>query len=569
MAPIPHPLRLLASAIVGRPIYIAYLQDSHARAYTDGEHLFVDINDPLEQQRYAILVQSLLLAGGSLNRNALALLVGQPRQRQRYLCLEVERCAGVMQERLPARFLAAVAATPSGHCPQSPQESLVLAQSARVLPEPPVWYGTIHPLKLLRRQTRAAGKPLRHSELSELEAHILAQQQQAGQEQEDERKVKDNLWQWLSSPLGKNGMFSKFLRDLLDMTSAPDDGAADGAAGMSPDKATSRRVSRLSDAANALRSTARVMIDATLRLDESGTHSYPEWDAGKQRYRPHWVRVEEVEAYSDEPLLADVVWGSGDNRRYQRALAGLCFNYEPHRGQQQGDDIVLDRLVDLAVSVQTGVSGNERIYRANLKTRRDLGVQILLDASSSTLELAAAGNRICDLQAEAAWQLCQAFTRMGDRVAMHGFHSWGRTLLRLQRLKSFDEQSSAAVERRIKRLSVAGYTRLGAAIRHATEQLQRNSGMPCRLLLVIADGYPFDDQYEDHYAAEDTRKALQEARRAGVACVCLSVGSDADQQRLKKIYGEANYLAVDKVEKIALKLRPVIEAALTASLRRV
>ncbi len=40
-----------------------------------------------------------------------------------------------------------------------------------------------------------------------------------------------------------------------------------------------------------------------------------------------------------------------------------------------------------------------------------------------------------------------------------------------------------------------------------------------RLLLVLTDGKPNDvDHYEGRFAIEDTRKAVQEARRGGVAC---------------------------------------------------
>ena len=86
--------------------------------------------------------------------------------------------------------------------------------------------------------------------------------------------------------------------------------------------------------------------------------------------------------------------------------------------------------------------------------------------------------------------------------------------------------------------------------------------------MVISDGYPFDDQYEGEYASEDTRKALLEARDQDVACICLSVGSDADAERLEQVYGQANYLSIETVDQLAGRLRPVMEAAIGSVARR-
>ena len=189
-------------------------------------------------------------------------------------------------------------------------------------------------------------------------------------------------------------------------------------------------------------------------------------------------------------------------------------------------------------------------------------MQILLDASSSTLERAPDGTRVFDLQAQAALKLCRAFAVLGDRVAMHGFNSWGRTLVRFQTLKTFDEPPGADVEQRLRHLAVAGYTRCGAAIRHATAQIDKHAGTPFKLLVIISDGYPYDDQYEGEYAIEDTRKAIEEARAKGVACVCLSVGSDIEAARLERVYGAANYLAINQVEQMTTRLRRLMETAI-------
>lgn len=561
-----HPFRLLASAVVGRPVYISYLVADNARAYTDGERIFLVEGDSLEQQRAQILIQSALIAGGALGRAQLAMIVGRQELQKRYFVLEVERCAALLAARLPASLLRRLQPFGTGLASQSAEHSLSLARGSARIPAPPSWFGSLQPFRLLKNGSQPGGLPINQSQVNALEAQL--KQLDQDQVDEDEEEIeKSSFWRLFSSPIGRDGMLAKFLRDLLDMSSAPGKESAEEGASGAAEMVSGKMMRRMRDAMQSLRSTLAVNIPAAFLRAESGAHSYPEWDSEKKRYRSNWVNVEEVEAQSDEELIDARSLSRHGDMAYQRALAGLCLSYQRHRGQSQGDDLVLDRLVSLAVDTLTGHSGDDRIYSASLRTRRDLGVQILLDVSASTLDVSASTRRVFDLQVEAAWRLCNAFSALGDRVAMHGFHSWGRTLVRFQRLKNFDEAMGAAVEQRLKRLSVAGYTRCGAAIRHAVHQLREYSGMPYRLLLVISDGYPYDDQYEGEYAAQDTRRALEEAREQGVACLCLSVGSDADAKRLQQVYGEANYLAIDRSEKLPQRLRATVEAAIADTLR--
>lgn len=562
----PHPFRLLATAIVGWPVHISYLKEGSS-SYADGERIYVAIDSPLDVQRNEILIQSLLIVGGSLHKSVIPAIVGRADLRLRYLVLEVERCARLFGSRLPTSFLASIESYQANIVSNNPEHSLKIAKGRKSVPSPPKWYGAIYPLKLLKSRAEHMGPVLDNKSLSELESQLKSLEKELlDNDDEDEETHKDSFWKLLSSPVGKDGLLSKLLKDLLQMSSSPDGQSGDSDSVSSMESVSVRLVKRLSDTANSLRSSFGLFSSTVFMPQEAGSHMYQEWNVESQSYRHNWVSVEEVDAYTQDPAIDPTAFKLGSNIKYQRALAGLCLNYERHKGQLFGDDIVIDRLIDLTATLQAGCSGDERVYQANLKTRRDLGVQILVDASSSTLEVSAEGRKVCDLQMAVSWQLCRAFARLGDRVAMHGFHSWGRKLLRFQRLKSFDECSGAAVERRIQNMSVAGYTRCGAAIRHAAAQLQRYSGMPYQLLLVVSDGYPYDDQYEGVYAAEDTKKALEELKGQGIACVCLSVGSDIDQQRLKNIYGEANYLSVASIDTLASQLRPIVESAISRAI---
>lgn len=561
-----HPLRMLAAAVAGSPVAISYLTEPGAPAWTDGERIFLSAERQAGEGGRELLVQCALLAGDALKGVGLRSLVGSIEQRQRFLLLEVERCCARISERLPRAFLDALAPYGTNLRPQDSGESLRMARSRVRLPRPPEWYGTLQPWAVLRRTVRGGGRSMDARKLEQLESRIGALEENE-EDGDDDALVRNPFWKLLSSPLGKDGFFARFMREIFDMQSSPDKAAADSGIEGSSEMVSGRASRHALDVTKALRSGLAVAIPSGLLAPEGGAHSYPEWDSGKGRYRPGWASVEEVAPAAEEPFFdASLLDGSAD-MALLRALAGLCLGFRRHSGQMAGDDLVLDRLIRLAVDLRTGHSGDDRIYSASLRTRRDLGVMILLDASSSTLE-GSRGDRVIDRQVRAAWKLCQTFDRLGDRVAMYGFHSWGRTLVRFQHLKAFDERFGADTRNRMHRLSVAGYTRSGAAIRHATELLDAHSGTPFKLLLLISDGYPYDDQYEGEYADLDTRKALEEARARGVACLCLSLGSDAEAARLERAWGSANYLAIGNATEMATRLRGAVERALSTAARR-
>ena len=104
-------------------------------------------------------------------------------------------------------------------------------------------------------------------------------------------------------------------------------------------------------------------------------------------------------------------------------------------------------------------------------------------------------------------------------------------------------------------------TRLGAAIRHATRLLSRQSSR-IRLLILLSDGRPYDIDYGDaDYAVEDTRHALWEAKTKGVFSYCITVDKKS-RDYLPYMYGETNYTLIDNVETLPARL-PLIYKRLT------
>ena len=564
---IDHPLRLLATAVVGEPVAINTIEKEGALSYSDGDRIYLVGQHDIATRRIEVLIQAALMLGGTFANAMMQRILGRAELSERYLVLEVERCCMLIERNLPSQLLSQLTPYKTGFTPINAEASLTIAQGSKNLPKPPSWFGVLRPWRVLRNNIQGGNHPITPQKLAELEAQLATIINEADEDEDDDNIQKASFWKWFTSPLGKQSFISKMLQDILDMGSSPSQPESDDEGSAGSQMVSGRSAQRFRDIAMAIRSEMDITLPSAFRQAETAVFRYHEWDSGKNDYKLEWVSVEETVPHALEPNVEPDIL-NGSNLAYQKALAGLCLGFERHKNQQQGDDLVLDQMVRLAVDIRTGHSGDDRIYSANLKTRRDLSVQILLDASSSTLEYSGDGKQIFNLQAQTAWRLCTAFSTLGDRVALHGFNSWGRGLVRFQTVKTFDEPTSAALENRLRHLAIAGYTRSGAAIRHATDQINEQGATPYRLLILISDGYPYDVQYEGEYASEDTRKAIEEANDLGVACVCLSVGSDVDKPRLEKVYGASNYLAINRSEQLTSRLHKLIESAICVASKK-
>jgi len=122
---------------------------------------------------------------------------------------------------------------------------------------------------------------------------------------------------------------------------------------------------------------------------------------------------------------------------------------------------------------------------------------------------------------------------------------------------------------RLHSLIPGAYSRLGAAIRHASTLLIQRSGTPRRLLVVLSDGLAYDHGYEPAYGAADARQALAEARRDGVGCLCLSVGAGTDTEVLRRVFGSAAHATIPRPSQVGQVIGPLFRSALRgAEVRR-
>ncbi|HVW31984.1 MAG TPA: VWA domain-containing protein, partial [Acidimicrobiia bacterium] len=272
-----------------------------------------------------------------------------------------------------------------------------------------------------------------------------------------------------------------------------------------------------------------------------------------------WCRVSEFPLGPAHDVSAG---GVERDELLRRRLARLGLGPKVLRRRPDGDDLDVDALIDYAVDVAAGYSPADTIYLERRKLARNLGVLILVDASGSATETDAEGRSVHEHQRRAAATLAVTLEELGDRVGVYGFRSRGRSAVHLLALKPFGQRFGAGGRAQLNQLEPAGYTRLGAAIRHAAEVLKTEAGTPNRLLLVLSDGFPYDDGYESRYAEADAHKALEEVRSDGVACLCLSIGASTPPDALHRVFGSASHAHGTVLSELSPKMDELFLGAL-------
>lgn len=257
--------------------------------------------------------------------------------------------------------------------------------------------------------------------------------------------------------------------------------------------------------------------------------AYAEWDYRIARYRPAWCHVRETQAWPSPAARA--VGDEGLRRQLAGALAFVRGRgFQAAGAAAWGDDFHPAALVDAQVSRRLGLPADAHVYRASVPRPVRLSVLLLLDASASSQSRLADGAALIDRMLDAAHACAGALDATGHRSALMAFSSRTRHRVDLAVLKRWDEPArSPAVTMRCAGLQAGGSTRLGAALRHATEQVTqacaRRPGERA-LVLVLSDGQAHDiDVHDPLYLAHDFRRAVSEAAARGVAVRCVHPGA--------------------------------------------
>ena len=291
---------------------------------------------------------------------------------------------------------------------------------------------------------------------------------------------------------------------------------------------------------------------------------YDEWDGRIQDYRTRWCRVVEQTAPEGTEEFIGLVrsrYGGVVSliRRYFEGIRPPALRRM--RRQADGEEVDIEAAVEALVERKAHVSASEFVYIRRDRRDRDVAAAFLVDLSGSTgQQIGTGGARIIDVEKEGIVLLCEALEAIGDQYAVYGYSGQSRHDVQVLVLKDFDERYGPSVWRRIDAVRPLVQNRDGAAIRHALRRLSARAAK-VKLLVMLSDGRPLDDAYQEEYALEDTKAALREAKALGVHPFCITVDREA-RGYLERMYGDVSYLIIDRIESLPQRL-PRIYKALT------
>jgi hypothetical protein len=379
------------------------------------------------------------------------------------------------------------------------------------------------------------------------------------------------------------------------------------------DKGIAERVEPRQTRPNADHERIREQLSEELKQLDGGevVYRYDEWDYLMRDYRVHWCLLREKPVEGEEAgfvagvLQEDAALISQIRKQFQLLKPEM---FKKLKRRDHGEEIDIDAAIEGFVDRRVTGVAPERVYIKRDKREREVSTIFLLDLSASTDDpieqpspMAAPAvqrqpprdprsgfsglvkddgfyaplfasdqqkpqaQRIIDVEKEALVVMAEALESIGDEYAIYGFSGYGRDNVEFFVVKAVEERYSEAVKRRIDVLKPYRSTRMGPPIRHAIQKLHRR---PARLktLIVLSDGYPQDfdygkDRRGKDYGIQDTKVALQEARRKGIHTFCITVDREG-KAYLPEMCGEDKFIVIENVARLP-QLLPKIYRGLT------
>lgn len=260
---------------------------------------------------------------------------------------------------------------------------------------------------------------------------------------------------------------------------------------------------------------------------------YNEWSYSLASYLINYCTVLTREIEESQPLTQEATYLSQNQQVIHQSRGELdrILNRPLWRKPLiEGSEVDIDAYIRFRTSPAHSLP---QIYAEKAKSARQISMGFLIDSSYST-DTWIDGVRVIDLIKECMTLTGPIFQDLIDSVAIYLTNSETRNKIYFSTLKNFTEDWER-LRYHLYAVEPHQYTRLGPAIRHATE-LMRKTESGKLILFLITDGKPTDlDPYEGQHGQLDVQKAIFEAEKVGVHVVALTI-SDTDPAFLKKMF---------------------------------
>ena len=287
--------------------------------------------------------------------------------------------------------------------------------------------------------------------------------------------------------------------------------------------------------------TENTSISESAETDTNGFHlMYNEWDFDKRKYKENYCKV-----YPKTQLKTDANYykntiskNSSILINLRKILTNLNNKMQQQKRQTQGEEFDIDAITDLYVDVHSKKTPSDKIYLSNRKKEKDLSILILLDISLSS-DSYAAGNRVIDVEKEVSILFGEILNEFNIDFSIDSFYSKTRNFSTYLTVKDFDENWAIA-KNKVGAIEPSGYTRIGAALRHAGARLDTRKTKN-KWIILISDGKPNDyDKYEGKYGINDVKQALRELNQRDISSYALAIEAQA-KYYLPQMFGQNHY----------------------------
>ena len=282
-------------------------------------------------------------------------------------------------------------------------------------------------------------------------------------------------------------------------------------------------------------------ISESAEIDAKGFHlTYNEWDFSKRIYKENFCKVYPKSQQKTDPnyYKKTISKNASTLLGLRKMLTNVNNRMQQQKRQTQGDEFDIDAITDLYIDVHSKRTPSENIYISNRKKEKDLSILILLDISLSS-DGYDAGNRVIDVEKEVSILFGEILNEFNIDFSIDSFYSKTRNFSTYLTVKDFDENWNIA-KHKIGAIEPNGYTRIGAALRHAGARLDKRNTKN-KWVILISDGKPNDyDKYEGKYGVNDVKQALRELNNRNINSYALAIEAQA-KYYLPQMFGQNHY----------------------------
>lgn len=311
--------------------------------------------------------------------------------------------------------------------------------------------------------------------------------------------------------------------------------------------------------------SARVKMDLDIKGNE--LIEYPlgkgilidEWDYKKKSYLEKYVLIKPHVTLNVEPIKLPKrlikTMKKIQNELDLIHLDRIKRNYLPY-----GDDININTWIDYK-SDKNQSNHSQKFFESYEKYTRNMSTLILADVSLSTEAGITQEIRVIDMIKDSLMVFAESLYKLKDQFSIYTFSSVKNTKVNFHVIKNFKENYNDLIRGRIEAIKPGYYTRMGAAVRESSKILNQQQSQN-KLLLILSDGKPNDvDRYDGRYGIEDTKKAIEEAKKKGIIPFCITIDTDA-KDYLPYLFGKNGYALIRDPKKLP-KVLPEIYMNLT------